>query len=157
MLIYVPELVTVDQNVELLREVTMEEVKRVIFELDKDNAPGSDGYIGAFFRHCWDTVAFDAWAAARDFMAGTPIPKGIASTLIVLLPKKPNPSTFADFRPISLCTFVNKIFMKVLANRLRAILPSIISQEQSAFCPGRDIAENVLLAQEMVASINRKA
>ncbi|XP_027174561.1 uncharacterized protein LOC113774198 [Coffea eugenioides] len=89
-------------------------------------------------------------------MVETSIPKGITSTLIVLIPKKPNPSMFADFRPISLCTFVNKIFTKVLANRLRAILPGIISQEQSAFCPGRDIAENVLLAQEMVASINRK-
>ncbi|XP_071913990.1 uncharacterized protein [Coffea arabica] len=96
LLIHVPELVTANQNVELLREVTMEEVKRVVFDLDKDSAPGADGY-----------------TVARDFMAGIPIPKGIASTLIVLLPKKSNPSTFADFRPISLCIFVNKIFTKV--------------------------------------------
>nr|XP_027060692.1 uncharacterized protein LOC113687227 [Coffea arabica] len=135
----------------------MEEVKRVVFDLDKDSAPGVDGFTGIFFRHCWNIVALDILAATKDFLAGTPIPKGIASTLIVLIPKKPNPATFADFRPISLCTFVNKIFTKVLANRLKTILPGIVSAEQSAFCPGRDIAENVLLAQEMIASIDKRA
>nr|XP_027109270.1 uncharacterized protein LOC113729143 [Coffea arabica] len=156
LLAHIPELVSAAQNGELMREVTMEEVKGVVFDLDKDSAPGVDGYTGVFFRHFWDTVALDVLAATRDFLAGTPIPKGIASTLIVLIPKRPNPTTFADFRPISLCTFVNKVFTKVLANRLRAFLPGFISPEQSAFCPGRDIAENVLLAQEMIASINKK-
>ncbi|XP_071906094.1 uncharacterized protein [Coffea arabica] len=156
LLIHIPNLVSADQNGVLLREVTMEEVKGVVFELDGDSAPGADGFTGTFFRHCWDIVALDALAATMDFLAGTPLPKEIASTLIVLIPKKPNPATFADFRPISLCTFMNKIFTKVLANRLQAILPGIISLEQSAFCPGRDIAENVLLAQEMIASINKK-
>ena len=73
-------------------------------------------------------------------MARTPIPKGISSTLIVLLPKKVNLSIFADFRPISLCTFVNKIFTKVLVNRLRAILLDLILQVQSVFVLGRDIS-----------------
>ena len=135
----------------------MEEVKRVVYDLDKDSAPGADGYTRLFFCHCWDIVGLDVLAVTRDFLAGTPIPRGIASTLIVLIPKKSNPATFADFRPISLCNFINKVFTKVLANRLRAILPEVISPEQSAFCPSRDITENVLLAQEMVASINKKA
>ncbi|XP_027109354.1 uncharacterized protein [Coffea arabica] len=144
-----PELVSVDQNADLLREVTMEEIKGVVFCLSKDSAPGADGYTGIFFQHCWDTVAPDVLAAVKDFLARTSIPKDIASTLIVLIPKKPNPATFVDFRPISLYTFVNKIFTKVLANRLHAVLPSIIFSEQSAFCPDCDIAENVLLTQEM--------
>nr|XP_027090446.1 uncharacterized protein LOC113711482 [Coffea arabica] len=157
LLVHIPRLVTEHQNDVLLGEVTMEEVKRVVFDLDKDSAPGMDGFTGFFFRHCWNFVALDILAATKDFLAGTPIPKGIASTLIVLIPKKPNPSTFADFRPISLRTFVNKIFTKVLANRLQPILSGIVSAEQSAFCPGRDIAENVLLAQEMIASIDKRA
>lgn len=83
--------------------------------------------MGSFFAHCWDIIADDMLQAIRDFMASVPIPKSISSSLIVWTPKKPNPLTFVDFRPISisLCTFVNKIFTKILANRLRPMLPCL--------------------------------
>lgn len=90
------------------------------------------------------------------FFIGVPIPKSIASTLIVLLPKKEVCSSFADFRPISLCNFINKVFTKVLCNRLKPLLPSLISKEQSAFVHGREISDNTLLAQEMMHSMEKK-
>ncbi|CDP22005.1 unnamed protein product [Coffea canephora] len=66
----------------------MEKVKGVVYDLDKNSASGADGYTGLFFRHCWDIVGLDVLAATRDILAETPIPKGITSTLIVLIPKK---------------------------------------------------------------------
>lgn len=81
---------------------------------------------------------------------------GIASTMVVLIPKKDVPTLFADFRPISLCTFINKIFTKILVNRLKEVLPSLISSEQSAFVCGREISDNILLAQELLVSLDRK-
>lgn len=41
--------------------------------------------------------------------------------------------------------------------RLQAILPSLISLSQSGFLKGRDIADNCLLAQELIQSLDRKA
>ncbi|XP_060959386.1 uncharacterized protein LOC133030607 [Cannabis sativa] len=82
--------------------------------------------------------------------------RGINATNIVLIPKIQNPTRTNHFRPISLCNVVYKVIAKILANRIRPILPSFICPTQAAFVPGRNIHDNNVIVQEIIHLFNRK-
>ncbi|GAA0154813.1 hypothetical protein LIER_12686 [Lithospermum erythrorhizon] len=93
--------------------------------------------------------------AVNFFLKGHKLPQGITSTVICLIPKFKGAKTWKEFRPINLCTFVNKIVTKLLNNRLATLLPALISDYQSGFVKGRIIPDNILLAQEMTHYIDK--
>lgn len=67
-----------------------------------------------------------------------------------LIPKSETAQTMKDYRPIACCNFLYKVISKILANRLKKILPVAIEPNQSAFLKGHLLLENVLLAAELV-------
>lgn len=85
------------------------------------------------------------------FLFLSPLP----ALLLCWFSKLPNPISFLDFHPISLCNFVHKILSKVLTLHLGGILPPIISENQAAFVKDRNITDNILLALELTHSISR--
>ena len=84
------------------------------------------------------------------------MPEGINDTTIVLIPKVKNPLSIKDFGPISLCNVIYKIVSKCIVNRLRPILQELISENQSAFIPGRLISNNSIIAFECIDYIQAK-
>ena len=87
-------------------------------------------------------------SAILEFLNNGHMLLALNHTHIVLIPKIKNPIKMFDFRPISLCNVIYKIIAKVLANKLKQILPYIIAPTQNAFVPGRLIIDNVLMAYE---------
>lgn len=81
---------------------------------------------------------------------------GLTDTTIVLIPKKQEPTSMAELRPISLCNVTYKIISKVLANRLKQVLGGVILETQSAFVPGRLIVDNTMIAYEVMHYLKRK-
>jgi len=92
----------------------------------------------------------------QDFFSGNSLAKSISHTNLVLLPKKDQVHSFADLRPISLSNFINKIFSRIVHDRVEALLPKLISYNQSGFVKGRSIIENILLTQEIVTDIRKR-
>ena len=80
----------------------------------------------------------------------------INTTHIVLIPKNKNPSRVTDYRQISLCNVLYKLIAKVLANRMKHELNSIISPHQSAFLLGRLITDNVMVAFKALHTISTR-
>jgi len=113
------------------------EVLEVVKGLNRDKAPGPDGFTLAFFQDCWDVIKTDLMGVFQDFHTHSKFVKSINATFLALIPKKFGAVDLKDFRPISLVSGVYKIVAKVLANRLRRVVEKIISNPQNAFVKGR--------------------
>ena len=84
------------------------------------------------------------------------VANGLNNSNICLIPKTTKPNEMAHFRPISLCNLNYKIISKVLCQRLKKVLPGLISETQSAFVAGRQISDNIMIPQEMFHALRTK-
>ncbi|XP_060962265.1 uncharacterized protein LOC115695280 [Cannabis sativa] len=147
---------SLDEQTDLIRKPSHEEIRTTLFAMSSGKAPGPDGMSVLFFKHYWDSVGFDFCEAISNFFITGRMHKGINATNIVLIPKVQNPKRPNHFRPISLCNVVYKVISKIIANRIKPLLPQLICPTQAAFVPGRAIQDNNVIAQEIIHSFNRK-
>jgi hypothetical protein len=148
--------VTPAMNDGLLKPFEEKEVKEALFQMFSTKAPGPDGFPTHFFQRHWEVCGSEVTSVVLRILRGEDDPSVINKTFIVLIPKVANPEELGQFRPISLCNVLYKIASKVAANRLKVILPQIISEEQSAFVPGRLITDNIISVFECLHFMKRK-
>ena len=90
-------------------------------------APGPDSMSLFFFQKYWHIVGYDVTKAVLSVLHLGHMLKKMNHTHIVLIPKK-DPTHLVDYRPISLGNVVSQIISKVIANRLKYILPNVVSE-----------------------------
>nr|XP_009627442.1 uncharacterized protein LOC104117989 [Nicotiana tomentosiformis] len=117
---HVPCMINREQNLELLRQPTKDEVKVPVLGLNGESAGGPDGFTGCFFHSCWDIIGDDIFDTVKAFFNGQELPQFVTHTNLFLLPKKKEVITFSDMRPISLSNFINKVFSRVIHERMRS-------------------------------------
>ena len=93
--------------------------------------------------------------ATRDFFRTGKLLQRINKTFIALVSKNSNPMKMNDFRPISLCNTIYKIFAKVLVNILKPFLVKIIGSPQKGFVPGRQILDVAITTHEVIHSMEK--
>lgn len=84
----IPTIITNVDNDQMSLAVTLEEVRKVVNDLNNDNTSGPNGFIGLFFQHCWEIIGKDVTRMVRAFFCGHMLPRFVTHTNLVLLPKK---------------------------------------------------------------------
>jgi hypothetical protein len=113
---------------------TDQEITDLIKALPASRSPGPDGFIGIFYKNCWEIIKVNLIKALQDFHNHKTSKLHLANEAhIVLLPKKEGYTEFSEFRPISLINSLAKIITKVLVDRLALMLDKLVSTSQNAF------------------------
>ena len=77
----------VDQQ-DLIKEVTSEEITKVLFSMPCDKSPGPDGFTVEFFKAAWSIIGPKFIISVQSFFAKGFLPKGVNTTILALIPKK---------------------------------------------------------------------
>eukprot|EP00253_Pinus_taeda_P029799 PITA_29799 len=154
---YLPKGITQEINDTLNREIEEEDIRKAIWTLQPDKSPGPDGFPISFYREYWQLIKKDLAKMLRGVQRKGKMGGFTNSTFLALIPKENRPTSFSRFRPISLCNSSYKIFTKIIATRLKPLLPSLISENQGGFLSNRQIHDSIILVQEAIhSSISRQ-
>lgn len=145
-----------EMNSTLLQPFTHDEVSAALHSMHPTKSPLPDGISTSFYQQAWDTIGDEVTNSVLSFLNGGSFDHSINATNIFLIPKVSNPIRLTEYRPISRCNVFYKIIAKVLANRLRVVLPRGVSKEQSAFIKGRLITDNILVAFETLHTMDNR-
>lgn len=114
------------QSLEVLP--TTDEIKNVVWAWESSKSPVYDRFNFGFLKNIWNTVAEDLSKAVYSFFENGTLPESINTTWVTLIPKFEGDSKLFKYRPISMVECVFKEISKIMASRLRNVLPSLIGE-----------------------------
>ena len=131
-------------------ELTVLECHEALSRMESGKSPGSDGFPAEFYSRFWGLLGRDLVETLNFSFREGFLSASQRRGILRLLFKKDDPLSLKNWRPISLLNLDYKIATKALSNRIRKVLPNILSEDQTCGVPGRSIFENLFLLRDTI-------
>lgn len=132
-----------DMQAWLDREIELEEITEAIRTAPTGSAPGPDGITFEFYKRFSAILAPALAILYNSCRAAGSFPLSFRQTHIILLPKRGDLASLANWRPISLSDCDIKILTRVLTYRMQSVSQHCIHATQTGFIRGRSIFDNI--------------
>ena len=145
-----------EERTSLEGKITLDEAGRVLKNMSNNKSPGSDGFTAEFFKFFWLQLGTFVVRSLNEGFEKKEMSTTQKEGVIICIPKGDRPKEFIkNWRPISLLNVVYKICSGCIAARLKGVLSSIISEDQTGFVPNRYLGDNVRLIYDIIYELLR--
>ena len=132
-------------------EITIEDLKGALLSMDNDKSPGNDGLNKEFYVFFWENIKNCIFESIQDAKQKGVLSSSQRQAIIKLIEKKDRYKRYIkNWRPISLLNIDTKMLSKVLASKVRKVLPSIIKCDQTAYVANRFIGESIRMTSDIL-------
>lgn len=150
-----------EQRSALEEEFTPEEVKNALQDAEEASASGPSGQSLPFFKLLFLQIPNLFVQAINQlvFLPGLlscPEFEWIRKRKVIYIPKRSNPLTPADYRPLSMLEVLYKIPSRIFSKRLGILLPQIIGPHQHGFMRQKGIQEPSIIMTHLIQDANHQ-
>jgi hypothetical protein len=131
--------------------INIDELKNSLDTMSPDKTPGNDGLTVEFYKKYWHLLKDALFSSVLFSKTQGSLSISQRQAIIKLLEKNDKDKRYIEnWRPISLLNVDTKIISKAIANRLKTVLPDLISHDQTAYVKGRFIGESTRLISDIL-------
>jgi exonuclease III len=135
--------------------ITVDEAGQVLKNMSNGKSPGTDGMTVDFFKFFWKQLKIFVVRSINEGFDNKQMSITQREGIIICIPKGDKPREYLkNWRPISLLNVAYKIGSSCIANRIKTVLPKLISEDQTGFVPGRYIGDNLRLLYDITHYLN---
>lgn len=133
------------------RDVMEMEVKEVLCNMAKGKTPGSNGLPVEFYLSFWDVIEQEFFGVMKEVFGSKKVSDSMKERVITLIFKKGAKEDLRNWRPITLLNTDYKVAAKVVANRLKNVVGTVLGPWQTCAIPGRRLSDNLFLLRNMIS------
>ena len=133
---------------------TKDELSAALKGLQTGKSPGSDGLPVEFYSAFWDLLCDPLLSVLNNCFRVGSLCASQREALLRLIYKKDDKRLAKNWRPISLLNCDYKLASKIITDRLKQVMPSIVHSDQTCSVVNRSIFSNLHLIRDTLDMIN---
>ena len=139
------------------KDITEDDLFLSLRSMENDKSPGNDGLIKEFYNTFWTEIKTPLLSSVTFAKVTSQLSISQKQAIIKLMEKKDRDKRYIkNWRPISLLNLDTKLISQTLASRLKDVLPSITSHQQTAYVKNRNISESGRLISDILEICNNQ-